>query len=152
MYYVAMHYIPALASPGKTIRVATETRIVPKNETQFDIEPLSAFEKILGPYHKLFAMDRAYMRGGETIQIKFDIPQTTTVDLDIVQCRRIWVIEIFNCKVMSQFTSQKGPGRGIATFTLGDDGFYHFRHRVNGLNPSDTYLLVWERLGSETVD
>ncbi len=152
MYYVAMHYIPALASPSKTIRFATETETIPKGITEFDIKPPSAFEKLLGPYFKLFALDRAYMRSGETIQIKFDIPQTTTVDLDIVQCRRIWVIEIFNCKVISQFTSQKGPGRGIATFTLGDDGFYHFRHRVNGLAPTDTYRLVWERVRSKTAD
>lgn len=152
MYYVAMHYVPALASPRQIFRLATETETIPKGESEFDIAPASTFEKLMGPYYKLFALDRTYMRRGETIKIKFDIPRTSTVDLHILQCKRFWVVEIFKCTPINQFSSQKGPGRGIATFKLGDEGFYHFRHQVNGLNETDKYRLVWERVKPEVVN
>lgn len=145
MYYVAMHYVPVLSNPRKILRLATETATLPPGTNEFDFEEASAFEKLLGPYYNLFALDRSYMRAGESIQIKYEIPEGTTVQLDIVQCRRVWAIEIFNCDVVSQFSATKTNRKGIASYALGDPGFYHFRHTVNGLKDSDTYQLTWER-------
>jgi len=146
MYYVAMHYVPALASPQKMVRLATESQTIPVGIQEFQIEDPSIIEKLLGPYYSLFALDRSYKGRGETIQIKFDVPETAIVHLDIVQCRRIWAVEIFKCKVIKQFGTTKGPGRGIAKFKLGDEGFYHFRHRIDGLSDTDTYRVIWERV------
>jgi hypothetical protein len=86
------------------------------------------------------------MKAGESIQIKYEIPKGATVQLDIVQCNRIWVVEIFNCDIVNQFSSTKTNHRGIATYALGDSGFYHFRHRVDGLGETGKYRLIWERL------
>ena len=146
MYYVTMHYVPALANPRKVLRLATETATLPPGVNDFELDDPSAFENLMGPYYGLFAMDRSYMRAGESIKIKYEIPEGATVQLDIVQCRRIWVIEIFNCDVVSQFSATKTTRRGIATYALGDSGFYHFRHRVDGLEDKDSYRLFWERL------
>lgn len=145
MYYVAMHYVPALANPRQILKLATESQTLPPSEVDFKFEDQSALEKIMGPYYNLFALDRAYMRAGESIAIKYDLPQNATAHLDIVQCRRFWVIEIFNCKVVSQFGTSKTAGQGIATFALKDPGFYHFRHRVDGLDETQSYRLIWER-------
>lgn len=145
MYYIMLHYVPALANPRKILKFKTETQSFPPQSATFDIPEASIFEKVLGPYYGLFTLDRAYMRSGETIRIKYDLPQTATAQLDIVQCQRIWAVEIFNCKVISQFGTQKGPGKGIATFKLDYDGFYHFRHKIDGVNEGDVYRLLWER-------
>jgi len=102
---------------------------------------------LLGPYYNsLFARDRSYMRSGEEIQIKYDVPLTATLQLDIVQCERFLVVEIFNCTVLTDLKIEKKPGRGIATFKLGSEGFYHFRHKVVGLTETDTYRIIWERI------
>lgn len=146
MYYIAMHYIPVLAKPHGTVRIATESQILPSGTSEFEIGEASTLEKLMGPYYKLFSLDRSYMRAGESIKIKYEIPETATVNLDIVQCRRLWVIEIFHCGVVSQFNTQKDSPRGMATYALGQPGFYHFRHEVLGLSDGETYRLVWERV------
>lgn len=145
MFYVAMHYVPALTSPSKTIRFATDSQTIPSQSTATENQGGSILSKIAAPYQNLFLLDRAYLRSGETVQITFDLPETATVDLRIVQCKRMWVVEIFHCNVLSEFTSQKGPGKGLVKYTLGDAGFYHFRHKINNLQPTDSYSLVWER-------
>jgi hypothetical protein len=146
MYYVAMHYVPALSNPRKVLRLATETATIPTGPNTFEFKEPSALETLMGPYYNLFILDRAYMKAGESIQIKYEIPKGATVQLDIVQCNRIWVVEIFNCDIVNQFSSTKTNHRGIATYALGDSGFYHFRHRVDGLGETGKYRLIWERL------
>lgn len=145
MYYVAMHYVPALSNPRKVLRLATETATLPSGATEFKFEEPSAFESLMGPYYRLFTQDRTYIRAGESIQIKYEIPEGAVVHLDIVQCNRIWVIEIFDCDVVNQFSSTKTTQRGISTYELGDSGFYHFRHRIEGMDPTSNYRLIWER-------
>jgi len=149
MYYIAMHYVPALANPGKVVRFANQGGTLPPGVNEFEFEDPSALEQLLRPYFKLFVLDRSYMRAGEAIEIRYEIPEGTTVDLDIVQCRRIWVVEIFKCDIVNQFTVTKKTRRGIATYALGNHGFYHFRHRVNGLKAEDHYRLVWERVATK---
>jgi len=149
MYYIAMHYIPALANPRKILRLATESSTLPPASNAGDFKEASTLEKLMGPYFKPFVMDRAYMRAGESIKIRYQIPEGTTVRLDIVQCRRIWAIEIFHCDIVSQFTVEKQNPRGISTYALGSPGFYHFRHRIEGLEETETYRLVWERIEAE---
>lgn len=149
MYYIAMHYVPALANPRKVVRLATETATLPVSASEFDFEEVSSLEKLLGPYYSLFALDRSYMHANETIRIKYELPEGATVQLDILQCRRVWAVEIFHCSVVDQFTTKKKSGRGMANYALGDSGFYHFRHKVEGLNETDTYRLVWQRVALE---
>ena len=147
MYFVAMHYVPELSSPRKILRFATETKTIPVNTNDFELDDPTVFQKLLGPYYNsLFARDRSYMRSGEEIQIKYDVPLTATLQLDIVQCERFLVVEIFNCTVLTDLKIEKKPGRGIATFKLGSEGFYHFRHKVVGLTETDTYRIIWERI------
>lgn len=146
MYYVAMHYLPALSNPRKVLRLATETATLPTGSDEFTFKEPSAFETLMGPYYSLFAMDRSYMRAGESVQIKYEIPEGSTVQLDIVQCARVWVVEIFDCDIVNQFSVTKTARRGISTYALGDSGFYHFRHRIDGLKEADNYRLTWKRV------
>jgi len=150
MYYVAMHYVPALSNPKTVLRFATENATLPPEETEFDFDEASALEKLLGPYYSLFILDRSYMRAGESIKIQYEIPEGSTVNLDIVQCRRVWVIEIFRCDVVSQFSTEKKARRGISTYALGDAGFYHFRHKVSGAKDTESYRLIWQRVKSKS--
>lgn len=146
MYYIAMHYVPALAGPSKTIRFADDFITAPSNLDEFEFEELSSFKKSLGSYSGLFGIDRNYMRSGESIKIKYEIPEGTTVHLDIIQCRRVLVIEVFKCDPVNKFSTQKNISRGITVYDLSGRGFYHFRHRVEGLEETDSYRLVWERV------
>ena len=146
LYYIATHYIPALANPRKAVRLATETSTAPFDPNEFDFEDPSFFEKLLGSHYSHFALTRSYMGDNETIRVKYELPEGATVKLEIVQCSRFWAVEIFNCNAINQFTTKNKSGRGIANYALGDSGFYHFRHTVYGLNEADGYRLIWDRV------
>ncbi len=145
MYYIALHYVPALSNPRDVLKFATESKSLPPKQAEFDFEESRPMGNRLNVFYKLFTLDRAYMRAGETIEIRYDLPEQTTVNLDILQCRRVWAIEIFKCTPLNQFGTKKGPGRGMAEFKLDTGGFYHFRHEVSNLKAGDSYHLLWQR-------
>ena len=49
MYYVAMHYVPALSNPRKVLRLATETATLPTGANEFEFGEPSKFETLMGP-------------------------------------------------------------------------------------------------------
>jgi len=90
-------------------------------------------------------MDRAYMKAGQQVYIKYDLPDGAHVDLEIVQCSQAWVIEIFNCKIVGKFNSQTKRRNGIESYTLDQTGFYHFRATSSNIPKGEAYRIVWKR-------
>ena len=85
------------------------------------------------------------MKPGQSIDIKYDLPKGAYAKLDIVQCRRAWVLEIFNCDVVGRYSTKTKRQTGIETFTLPQGGFYYFQENVFDVPDGEPYRIMWER-------
>jgi len=122
MCYVALHYIPAFLQTQKIFNSVT------LEDAAIRLEDKGPIRKIFGPYIDAFSMQSTYLRSGHQIQAQFILPEGASLDLNIQQCRRVLVKEIFNCE-------------GFA-----EEGFYHFDHKITFLNGiADDYKVVWIR-------
>lgn len=142
MIYVSLHYIPAFVQPKKVLQFAYGDSGALKT---YDFDRDSALHETLGPYLKLFHLDRAYMKPGQSVAIKYDLPEGAYANLDIIQCRRAWIIEIFKCDVVSTFNTTTKRQRGVESFALSQGGFYHFKQNVVGVPEGENFRIVWER-------
>ncbi|GGX59974.1 hypothetical protein GCM10011309_07230 [Litorimonas cladophorae] len=142
MIYVAMHYLPALVQPKKILKIASGDSAASKT---YDFERSSKLHNVIAPYVEMFQLDRAYMGDGQSVSIKYDLPAGAYADLNIIQCHRAWVVEIFQCKVVSQYDARTKRQKGVESFTLKKGGFYHFRQQVHGIQNDEPYRIVWER-------
>ena len=142
MIYVAMHYIPAFVQPKQVLKFATGDAAAMKT---YDFDRKSKLHNTFGPYIKLFHLDRAYMKPGQSIDIKYDLPQGAYAKLDIVQCRRSWVVEIFKCDVVGRYNTKTKRQSGIESFALKQGGFYYFKHEAVDVPAGEPYRILWER-------
>ena len=142
MIYVALHYIPAFVQPKQVLKFATGDAAAIKT---YEFDRKSEMHKLFGPYIGLFHMDRAYMKPGQTINIKYDLPKGAYAKLNIVQCRRAWVVEIFKCDVVSRYNTKTKRTSGVESFALKQGGFYYFKHEAIGIPDGEPYRIVWER-------
>ena len=142
MIYVGLHYIPAFVQPKKLLKFATHDQA---SLQTYEFNRKSKLYKVFGPYAKLFTLNRAYMKPGQSINVKYDLPKGAYVKLDIVQCKRAWVIEIFSCDVVSHFGSQTTHQSGVKSFTLNQSGFYYFKDETFGVPDGEPYRISWER-------
>ena len=142
MIYVAMHYIPAFVQPKEILKFASGDSAAMKT---YDFDRKSKIHELFGPYIKLFHMDRAYMKPGQSIDIIYDLPKGAYAKLDIVQCRRAWVIEVFKCDVVSRFNSKTKRQSGVESFALKQGGFYYFKHEAVGIPADEPYRIIWQR-------
>lgn len=142
MIYVSMHYIPAFVQPRKILKFASNDAVALNT---YDFDRNSKIHKVLGPYVELFHLDRAYIKPGQRIDIKYDLPTGAYADLEIIQCKRAWVIEIFDCRVISKFSTKTKRSRGAESYALDIGGFYHFRENVVGVPEGESYRIKWER-------
>lgn len=142
MIYVAFHYVPAFIQPKKVLKFVSGDSVAMKT---YDFDRKSKVHKFFGPYAELFTLDRAYMQAGQSIEIKYDLPKGAYAKLEIVQCRRAWVIEIFSCDVVSRFSSQTKRQSGVESFTLAHGGFYYFKDETFNVPNGEPYRIVWER-------
>jgi len=142
MCYVAMHYIPAFVHPKKILKFATNNSLASQT---YDFDRHSEAYGIFGSFVDLFHLDRAYMRSGQSINIKYDLPEGSYAKLTIVQCKTKWVLEIFDCSMVSEFNTRTKRFRGVESFKLDQDGFYHFSNIVKDVPDGEPYRIVWER-------
>lgn len=142
MIYVAMHYIPAFVQPQKVVKFATGNT---SGADTYDFDRDSKVHKVFGPYLQLFHLDRAYLKAGQKIEFKYDLPNGAYAETNIIQCQRIWVIEVFNCRVTGRYNSKTDRRSGVQSFAFKDDGFYYFKDRVVGVPDGEPYRISWER-------
>lgn len=142
MIYVAFHYVPAFVQPKQVLKFVSGDSAAMKT---YDFDRKSKLYQFFGPYAKAFTLDRAYMKPGQSIDIKYDLPKGAYAELQIVQCKRAWVVEIFNCDVVSRFSSQTKRQSGVESFTLQQGGFYYFREDTFNVPDGEPYRIVWER-------
>lgn len=142
MIYVGFHYIPAFVNPSQVIKLASNHGV---SSTSPALKEESPFGNIIGPYIDMFTMDRAYINGGQSVEVKYNLPSGAKMDIIIRQCRRLWVVEIFECQIVSEQKLRIDSRRGKQSFTLPQTGFYHFHENITLANPKDNYRVIWAR-------
>ena len=142
MVYVSLHYIPAFIQPKQVLQFASGDSAALNT---YDFDRNSKFHNLFGPYLKLFHLDRAYMKAGQQIDVKYDLPEGAYAKLEIFQCRQAWVVEIFKCDVIGQFQSTTKRRSGVQSFALSQNGFYHFKQEVMDVLEGEPYRILWER-------
>jgi len=101
----------------------------------------------LTAYLDLFDVKRGYIRPGQSIQVQYALPEGAQLDLYIRRCRSAFIIEIFNCQVVSERTAQVVNDKvGTRQFIFQDEGFYLFDEQVTLTSTqSPKYRVIWSR-------
>ncbi len=141
MFYVSLHYLPALVQPQKILGLSGITL----DESAVRLHNRNALQRLFAPYLDAFDMQRTYLRSGQTIQAQYVLPEGSQLDLHIQQCRRFWLVEIFHCQTISQDYTQVTDRIGTQAFTFQDSGFYHFQDKVTLPEGETHYRVIWSR-------
>jgi len=140
MCYVSLHYIPAYLGLNKVLSFSDldKSSSVAADSSQW---------ATLSSYVDAFRIKRTYLRPGQTIQVQYAIPEGAKLDLVIQRCRPAFVIEIFQCKVMSEETAQiRNDKLGTQRFRFPEAGFYRFDETITmAPNNVKDYRVIWSR-------
>jgi len=85
------------------------------------------------------------MKAGQSVDVKYALPAGSRMDVKIKQCRRLWIVEVFTCQLVSEQSLRVDGHNGNQRFTLGATGFYHFTERVTLPDPNASYRVIWKR-------
>jgi len=138
--YAGLHYIPTLLRPTQVV----DAVISPSGKSALDRDRnrLQRF----GIYAQSFLLRRTYLRAGQGLTVHYTLPAGATLDLNIKQCRRSFVIEVFHCTLVSQQSVRiENKTNGRRTLKFAEPGFYHFDETVTLARPNEAYKLVWVR-------
>jgi len=141
MFYIALHYIPAYLGFQKVVAMSdldTSASRLAKDD------PVSLLSAYLDP----FRLKRTYLRAGQTIQVQYVLPEGTELKIYINRCRSAFIVEIFQCDVVSQEKAiVKNDKVGTQHFQFQEAGFYLFDEVVDqGNTPERNYRVVWSRV------
>lgn len=139
MIYVTLHYLPAFLQPQKILGM-TDTQL-----TSARLKDEGPIRKLMGPYADLFTMKRTYLRSGQTIQAQYAMPPGAVMTLKIKQCRSLWIVEVFECQVVSKQSIRITNPTGSKSFQFPETGFYHFDESVKLPKGKGDYRVVWVR-------
>ncbi len=141
MCYTALHYIPAYLGTHKILAM---TQI---DDSASRLVDDGSQRATFMAYLDFFEIKRAYLRPGQSIQAQYDLPEGATLELSIRQCRPAFIIEIFDCQIVSEKTARVVNDKvGTQRFIFQDKGFYLFDERVTLPNgKAGKYRVVWSR-------
>ena len=140
MCYVSLHYVPAYLGLNKILAFSDL-------DTSSSVAPESSQWAALSSYVDAFRIKRTYLKSGQTIQAQYALPEGAKLDLIIQRCRPAFVVEIFNCQVISEETAQVTNDKdGTQRFSFAESGFYRFDEKVT-LSPNNVknYRVIWSR-------
>ena len=140
MCYISLHYIPAYLGLSKILAFSEMDRSA-------SVAPESSQWAALSSYADAFRIKRTFLREGQTIQAQYALPEGATLDLVIQRCRSAFIVEIFNCQVVSEETARVTNDRdGMQRFRFPEAGFYRFDEKVT-LAPNNVrnYRVIWSR-------
>lgn len=140
MCYVSLHYIPAHFRTDGVVGLTNENgRLIQQYESQSSIP-------VIGDYLDAFNVRRTYLKNGQTLEARYTIPEGSTLQLRVRQCRSIFGIEVFHCYIRAEdsitITTQTD---GRQTLTAYRDGFYHFDDFIVTPEGGQKFQIVWSR-------
>jgi hypothetical protein len=141
MTYIALHYVPAYLGLNKILSFSDL-------KSNASISPESSQWAMLSSYGDAFRLKRTYLRAGQTIQAQYALPQGAKLDLVIQKCRPAFIVEIFNCQVLSEETAQVINDKdGTQRFVFPESGFYRFDEKITfAPNNVQNYRVIWSRV------
>ena len=141
--YTSMHYLTAFVSPQQLLWSSNNNSAA----NQMENGSIGFVDKIIDS----FTRDQAYFRSGKRLAAHYVIPEGKSVELSIIRCQPVLIVEVFNCtpgniqKIMLNKTRT-----GVETYRLQQGGFYVYQARLlntDGTTATDEsgYRLVWRR-------
>ncbi|PHR91003.1 MAG: hypothetical protein COA69_13175 [Robiginitomaculum sp.] len=150
LLYCSLFYIGAFIDPGKVVGVSHSQRAETTKQT-VSTRPASKPRTLLSPLSDAFALNRIYLRQGQSIQLSYALPKGTQLHAKIKQCKSFPVLEVLKCKFIGEQEKRIRNGNtGILQFTVSEPGFYYFEDEVIALPNTKLklhhdYSLVWQR-------
>jgi len=141
MAYIALHYVPAYLGFNKILSFSDL-------DTSSSVAPESSQWAALSSYGDAFRLKRTYLRAGQTIQAQYALPEGAKLDLVIQKCRSAFIVEIFNCQVLTEEKAQVINDKdGTQRFVFPESGFYRFDEKVTfAPNNVQNYRVIWSRV------
>jgi hypothetical protein len=138
--YAGLHYVPTLMRPTHVV----DEVMSPSGKSALDRDRnrLQRF----GIYAQSFLLRRTYLRANQGVTVHYTLPAGATMDLNIKQCRRSFVIEVFHCTLVSEQTIRiENKTKGRRALKFAEPGFYNFDGTVTLAQPDESYKIVWVR-------
>lgn len=155
--YCSLFYVGAFIDIGKIIGVSQYVRA---QKAQQNIPSIAdaAPRNILSPIMDGFAINRIYMRKGQSILATYSLPSGAQLSLSIQQCKSKPIIEVFSCEVLGVKNVEiLNRSNGFIEFIVSEPGFYYFEDNViklpnTSLKPYYDYNIVWQRGGQQAQE
>ena len=141
--YTSMHYLTAFFSPQQVLWSSDSNSAA----NQMENGSIGFIDKIVDS----FTRDQAYFRNGKRLAAHYVIPEGKSVELTIVRCQPVLIVEVFKCTPGDVQTITLNTNRtGVETYRLNHGGFYVYQSRLldkNGATATDKsgYRVVWRR-------
>jgi len=141
--YALAQYVPAFVNVKKII-VQTAS---PSN-AQSGAQNLALDRQkwgIAAPLREYVKMNRAYMRAGQALQVKYVLPEGAKAVLTIQQCKSILYVEVFHCQVVAENQIELSNDKvGTRRIALQNTAMYRLKSDVQ-IGMSDHYDIKWQR-------
>lgn len=143
LVYAGIHYIGAYIDISKIAGLSAKT-------LDLDSGPQGA-RKLTSKFTDRADIKKIYLREGQALSVEYALPENANLDLIVSQCSPRPVIEVFNCKPISQrIVKVRDKSQGSSVIYVQEPGFYNFSEKVvlSQGKPSKrgkSYALVWRR-------
>lgn len=137
--YMAINYVPAFFDTAQFSNIVNHDRSASRLKSQ------QSADRVSKTFFKVTTLRQAYLRAGQTVQAQYYLPQGAQLDLEITQCKRTPVIEVFSCTPIKRETVRvAGNQNGTRQFMMDTPGFYKFSHVVTGAD-GEYQNVFWKR-------
>ncbi|MGB3455108.1 MAG: hypothetical protein WBG08_06475 [Litorimonas sp.] len=126
-----LHYVPAAFHPDRLL-----ARIDPIILGSSGSGP----DAILPDIWSRIQLRGGYVRKGETLLVRHELPAGSDLDLIVMRCRTVRV-PLTPCDAVAQESLNIRSRRGLTRVVIGTPGFYSFRSRTR----AEESYVIWRR-------
>ena len=141
--YALFKYVPAYVNFNKIIAEATDKNIG-YSGAQNIAEDRGKWGA-MAPLRDYAKLKKAYVKGGQTLQVQYILPKDAQATLTIKRCKNIPFFEVFKCQVAQEETFNiSGDSVGTRRIFIPDTAMYHLESKVL-VNSDERFDIVWRR-------
>jgi len=141
--YALVQYVPAFVNFKKIIVQTTAQSSAQSGAQNLTLERQKW--GLAAPLREYVKMNKAYMRAGQILQVKYVLPDDAKAVLTIQQCKSIPYVEAFHCQVVAENKIDLSNDTvGTRRITLHNTAMYRLKSDVQvGIN--DRFDIKWQR-------
>ena len=140
MSYASFFYIPAYVSGTSILKIASQSATYPSSTSHKKSQ--TVFDRYLDP----LIMNRGYLTQGQAVKVRYARSADTKLTLIAVRCSGPMVLEIFSCESTGIRKIEANKINGEATFSIKQNGFYHFYEAAASKEQSEPQFdVIWSR-------